>query len=112
MPYKDKQVAKEYDQRRQRRRTTLLNRYKRMKKCKDCGINNPIVLEFHHLHDKIMNVSSHSLGRTRLHAEIKKCIILCANCHLINRRLTVGRRALNPGMYVRLVPIEPRPPAG
>lgn len=54
------------------------------KGCKDCGIKNPVVLQFHH-RDGIGN--GHYVGR--LHAkylvdrEIAKCDILCANCHLI-----------------------------
>jgi hypothetical protein len=53
--------------------------------CVDCGEKNPVVLEFDHQRDKIMNVSvmlySYSLERIR--QEVEKCEIVCANCHRI-----------------------------
>jgi len=55
-------------------------------KCVKCGYNKyPEVLEFHHgdTLKKDFNVSSkgHCRSWARVSEEIKKCILLCANCH-------------------------------
>lgn len=53
------------------------------KSCKDCGINNPLLLEFDHIEDKKYTISR----ITKTHApesllkEISKCEIVCTNCH-------------------------------
>lgn len=52
--------------------------------CVDCGIDDPMVLEFDHKEDsgKLYNVASmHALSVDRIKAEIAKCEIRCANCH-------------------------------
>jgi hypothetical protein len=53
--------------------------------CVDCGVKNPIVLQFHH-RDNGCNigklVSSNRTWNT-IRAEIAKCDVLCANCHII-----------------------------
>lgn len=58
-------------------------------KCSRCGYDkNPAALEWHHPDDnKEANISK--IGRMhlspkqleKLHKEIEKCILLCANCH-------------------------------
>ena len=69
---------------------SIMNRYKKLKGCSNCGYNkNPYALQFHHINknNKINNVSS--IWRTsysqwkKIKSEIRKCIILCANCHSI-----------------------------
>jgi hypothetical protein len=52
--------------------------------CVDCGIDNPIVLEFDHRdpRDKLTNVGSMANKRwARVRAEIEKCDVRCVNCH-------------------------------
>lgn len=54
--------------------------------CCDCQENDRRCLEFHHLRDKLFQISylltsGHSLDF--LKEEISKCVILCANCHRI-----------------------------
>ena len=70
--------------------SSIINRYKIFKKCSYCGYNkNPYALQFHHVNeeDKINNVAN--IWRTsyvqwkKIKAEIRKCIVLCANCHSI-----------------------------
>ena len=60
--------------------------------CIDCGENDPIVLEFDHLRDKIMPVST-MVAKCRswnvIKKEIDKCEVRCANCH---RRKTALER--------------------
>ena len=54
--------------------------------CERCGINDIRVLEFHHREprEKVFGIRrSKTRSKTTLDAEIAKCDILCANCHLI-----------------------------
>jgi hypothetical protein len=56
-------------------------------KCADCGLSFPnCVYQFHHLNpeDKDANPSYAMAGSLEtMWKEIQKCIMLCANCHLI-----------------------------
>lgn len=54
------------------------------RKCKKCGQDNIFVLEFHHLFGKDNAISKMRMEGVKwslLEKEIKKCILLCANCH-------------------------------
>ena len=62
--------------------------YKRKNKCNICKIDDPRVLEFHHLDKKQKDFSIsfayfNRMGLDSIRQEIKKCVILCANCHRI-----------------------------
>lgn len=62
--------------------------YKKSKKCECCGIDDFRVLEFHHIESttKECNVSDavkSAWSKHRILKEMKKCKILCANCHRI-----------------------------
>lgn len=59
--------------------------YLKDKCCKDCGNSDRRVLEFDHLRDKHKNVSKliASAGIDTILEEIKKCDIVCCNCHRI-----------------------------
>jgi transposase-like protein len=65
-----------------------LQRIKAQARCKYCGENHPAVLQFHHRDpkEKEFDISTFIYhqrgGPARLEAEIAKCDILCANCHL------------------------------
>ncbi|QEP29287.1 hypothetical protein BFINDDAI_00076 [Salmonella phage EH2] len=56
-------------------------------KCSKCGYDKcKAALEFHHVESdsKDYNISvfrSSNISRAKLHTELQKCIILCANCH-------------------------------
>lgn len=58
-------------------------------KCEECGQNHPAILTFHHLdpNGKELNiaqaVNSYTWGKERILKEIKKCQVLCHNCHAI-----------------------------
>jgi hypothetical protein len=58
-------------------------------KCKHCGIKDPDVLTFHHKNPKnkkfTLCQSWHRAWKTLL-SEIKKCELLCANCHMKHHR--------------------------
>jgi hypothetical protein len=57
------------------------------KGCSKCGYKeHAAALEFHHIQDKKHNISRiarSGVPQNVLDEEIKKCIILCANCHRI-----------------------------
>lgn len=63
--------------------------------CAHCGEKDPIVLQFHHcIGEKDFPVSRMTImSLSRVKAEIAKCIVLCANCHL---REHARLRALSP----------------
>lgn len=65
-----------------------LDNLKSQKSCLNCGEKRIQVLQFHHLDPskKDINISMASnrgWSIKRIEKEISKCIILCANCHLI-----------------------------
>ena len=72
-------------------RTRYLIEFFKTHPCLDCGEADPVVLEFDHLGDKAFNISSglHARSWEAVLAEMKKCEIVCANCH---RRRTARRR--------------------
>ncbi len=81
----------------------FVDSYKKKKGCFCCGYNiHPSALDFDHINpeEKTMNVSQMlALNKDRLLAEVKKCQVLCANCHriktadpeLFNKLNNVGR---------------------
>lgn len=58
--------------------------------CIDCHEKDPVVLEFDHIKDKDLDISTLvKYSETRMKAEIEKCVVRCANCH---RRKTAKER--------------------
>jgi protein-arginine kinase activator protein McsA len=52
--------------------------------CKKCGDNRSHVLDFHHVNpqEKDFTISGHTTSsREKILEEVKKCIVLCSNCH-------------------------------
>ncbi|MBC8551474.1 MAG: hypothetical protein H8D23_17655 [Candidatus Brocadiales bacterium] len=63
-----------------------VEKYKTEHPCEDCDENDPVVLDFHHTGElpKKMAISRlvkdfYSLKMVK--EEIKKCVVVCANCH-------------------------------
>lgn len=58
--------------------------------CQKCGYKGkPICFDFHHLKNKTERVGrlvSRSYSINRIKEEIRKCILLCANCHRIEHK--------------------------
>lgn len=105
MPCKDIKKRKEYDKRwylnnkdrikervsiygkeRGRKIREFLFEYRTKRKCSSCPENNPCCLEFHHIDPskkeiEIGKAASRKWSIERLKKEIKKCLLLCANCH-------------------------------
>lgn len=85
------------------RKVELKDTYQQFKqtlKCILCSENHPATLQFHHLNpnEKEMEVSlaiTNGWSFTRIQEEIKKCVVLCANCHMKEHyELTQGRTLL------------------
>lgn len=105
MPYTDKEKQKEknkeyqkkhyqskkeyYKEKAHDRKSELkqiIDNLKSISVCSSCGEDHPACLDFHHLNplEKKFNIGSyitHGYSINKLLEEIKKCIILCANCH-------------------------------
>jgi hypothetical protein len=60
--------------------------------CQDCGETDPVVFEFDHVRGKklgnVAEMARSGCGQQRIIDEIKKCKVVCANCH---RRRTYER---------------------
>ncbi len=64
----------------------LLSFYKETLGCARCGEKNPILLQFHHIAPIAPNRAGSLRGNRNfdgVFAEVRKCVILCANCHLL-----------------------------
>jgi len=83
--YYDKK-AREARVKNRKRNYRFVNRYKLLRGCWRCGYRECVTaLQFHHLGEKDRMVSrmvsdAHSLAKIK--REIRKCIVLCANCHI------------------------------
>ena len=69
-----------------KRKRNLIKQYInniKQKGCSICGEKDISCLDFHHINNKIRDVSSliqnENLNKVKL--EIEKCIVLCSNCH-------------------------------
>jgi hypothetical protein len=107
MPYKDENVRKAYHKERSRKHYEAnsaaikersakqrqtgkkkWDEYKGTLKCSKCGFSHIAALDFHHINpeekeDSISNLISNKRF-TKAYEELKKCIVLCANCHRIH----------------------------
>jgi hypothetical protein len=107
MPYKDPEIKKlkhaEYSAKHYKKNGAAIRRktketkarerakwyiYKATLKCVNCGFNNPAALDFHHEDPSTKEGSVHTYisgGQfAKAYEELKKCIVLCANCHRIH----------------------------
>ncbi|SFR36592.1 hypothetical protein SAMN04488591_0692 [Microbacterium azadirachtae] len=88
--------AKQYEMQAKHRARNfeLMIQYLLAHPCVDCGINDPVVLEFDHLPEfaKRFEIARAITASTRswatIAAEMAKCEVVCANCH---RRRTAKR---------------------
>lgn len=78
--------------------TRLILEYLKNHFCANCNENDPIVLEFDHQRDKKHNISQmiSTFSWKSILEEIKKCQVLCANCH---RRKTAKERGYLKYLY-------------
>lgn len=73
----------------------FVNRYKRFCVCIFCGEKEPIALDLHHKDpsskdDNVAKIVKNS--RQRVKDEIRKCVVICANCH---RKLHAGLKGFS-----------------
>jgi ribosomal 50S subunit-associated protein YjgA (DUF615 family) len=80
-------------------RTAALVSFLHRHPCVDCGETDPLVLEFDHLEDKEFNIGQGLRDRAwrEVLAEMKKCDVVCANCH--------RRRTNRRGGFIRTLVI-------
>lgn len=74
----------------QKKRRAFVNKFKTKCGCKKCGYNeHPVALHFNHINpaNKIISIS-HMISQAKpwsmIKEEIRKCEVLCANCHSIH----------------------------
>lgn len=83
---KNKKVTLDRNKRNKKKSRDWYNKFKSNLKCNRCPENHPSCLEFHHIdpNEKEFAISI-LIGTTysinKIKKEIKKCEILCANCH-------------------------------
>lgn len=75
--------------------------------CPFCGESEPACLDFHHVKNKITNISTSlatNMSWEEILQEMEKCIVLCANCH---RKLHVGKLTLTDNCTTWKRPDDP-----
>jgi hypothetical protein len=81
-----REESKSYRKKYRSKVRNIINSYKDVP-CKDCGVKYPsYVMDFDHISDnKSFTVSDGSANQSieKLITEIKKCEVVCANCHRI-----------------------------
>src|SRR5688572_17317951 len=102
MPYKDREKQLEFQRnhyksnrkiyytrssKRKRDRQVWFQNLKKNLSCKKCSESHPGCLVFHHRNpnEKIVEVSvmaGHGMSEEKILAEIAKCDVYCANCHM------------------------------
>ncbi len=84
------EATRAYNKKTKRERRAVVNRIKTKCGCKKCGYNeHPVALHFNHINpaNKIISIS-HMICNCKpwsmIKEEIRKCEVLCANCHSIH----------------------------
>ena len=107
--HREKRLARMYE-----RKAAIYQYVQNMKSqlyCVDCGERHPATLQFHHLNseDKVFNISDAARRGTsldRINKEIQKCIVLCANCHLIRHYNMRKKNQISPGIAGELEKLD------
>jgi hypothetical protein len=83
---REQQIASNSEYKKKRRKEW--NEYKATLKCTQCGFNHPAALDFHHKDPSEKEGNLHRMISNgqfkKAEEEMKKCIVLCANCHRIH----------------------------
>jgi len=95
-PAEKREYANSYKRKKRRATRVKVLEYLAGKGCCECKSRDPRILEFDHIEprDKQHNISrllsdGYDWGNEKLRAEIRKCRVICANCH---RKHTVGQQ--------------------
>jgi hypothetical protein len=67
--------------------TAWLAELKSSLRCRDCGMEHPACLVFHHTDRATKEIAvadalRRGYAKKRILAEMAKCVVLCANCHI------------------------------
>lgn len=69
---------------RKQKKKNWIDRIKAEKGCKNCGLDNPVCLVYHHLGNKSFSLGGaayRDIAKDKIKKELNKCVVLCANCH-------------------------------
>jgi len=80
----NKQSEVEHVKRRKKKLKKWFEEYKKKLSCTKCKENHPATIDFHHLRKKKEGVSymvANGYSIEKIKNEIRKCVVLCANCH-------------------------------
>jgi hypothetical protein len=84
---KYKSTANEKKKTFEKRNKDFIQRVKRKSECCKCGLKHkPYLLEFHHLepntkYKSVTDLQFNAYGMKLIKDEIRKCVIICRNCH-------------------------------
>lgn len=84
--YKERKVYFQRRDKRRREKFKAIIQAAKNKPCKRCGNSfHYSAMEFHHLEDKKFELSDIRVisSENKLHKEIRKCDVVCSNCHQI-----------------------------
>ncbi len=101
----NKSKKKEFE----KRNKDFIQRYKRMSKCCKCGLDHkPYLLEFHHLdpstkYKSVTDLQFNAYGLKRIKDEIRKCVMICRNCHMEFHHLERNKLVRTFKEYLKLV---------
>lgn len=78
-----REIRDNYVKSRKNRRKFWFKKYKEARGCDKCGLkDDAVVYDWHHLKDKEFDINTSMLkSLKRLFKEIRKCVLVCANCH-------------------------------
>ncbi len=93
-PSREKDAKAAYMRRFYAKRKLRLRDLKAGRRCRDCGNDDPRVLDFHHRDPSAKSfkiaTKAWQVSEARLLEEVAKCDVLCANCHRIEHTPTSG----------------------
>lgn len=79
---RQKKIRRKNTNKRRKERKQEILEYLLFHPCTDCGENDPVVLEFDHLKNKLFDISDGLMKPWEVFLEeINKCEVVCANCH-------------------------------
>jgi hypothetical protein len=68
--------------------------------CVDCGLLDPLVMEFDHVRGRkrsaVSTLVSAAASIIVIQTEIAKCVVRCANCHRRRTAVTLWGKQINP----------------
>jgi len=91
------------------RNKDFIQRVKRKSECCKCGLKHkPYLLEFHHLdpstkYKSVTNLQFNAYGMKLIKDEIRKCVMICRNCHMEFHHLERQKIVRTFEEYLKLV---------